>query len=313
MAEQVLLQIRNLTKSYGDIQAVRDLSLDIFSGEVFGLLGPNGAGKTTTIKLMSGLLRPDSGEVILRGKPLTAEDVKTRGRIGICPQENVLWTKLTPVEQLIFLGNMYGMNQSLIQQRSQILLDALGLIDSADRLAGTLSGGMQQRLNIALALIHDPEIVILDEPEASLDPQSRISIRKYIKSLADEKTIILTTHNMDEADRLADRVAIIDQGKLMVLDKPEALKQTVGEGDVLEITLVNQEVPIEPDLSFLEGRVQILIVGNVLQIRALDLVNLLQSILAHLNDSGIQTGDIRLRKNTLEDVFIKLTGRRLRE
>ncbi|MCD4801859.1 MAG: ABC transporter ATP-binding protein, partial [Anaerolineales bacterium] len=242
-----------------------------------------------------------------------AEDVKTRGRIGICPQENVLWTKLTPVEQLIFLGNMYGMNQSLIQQRSQILLDALGLIDSADRLAGTLSGGMQQRLNIALALIHDPEIVILDEPEAGLDPQSRISIRKYIKSLADEKTIILTTHNMDEADRLADRVAIIDQGKLMVLDKPEALKQTVGEGDVLEITLVNQEVPIEPDLSFLEGRVQILIVGNVLQIRALDLVNLLQSILAHLNDSGIQTGDIRLRKNTLEDVFIKLTGRRLRE
>jgi len=116
MAEQVLLQIKNLTKSYGDIRAVRDLSLDIFSGEVFGLLGPNGAGKTTIIKLMSGLLKPDSGEVILRGKPLAAGDVKTRGRIGICPQENVLWTKLTPVEQLIFLGNMYGMNQSLIRQ-----------------------------------------------------------------------------------------------------------------------------------------------------------------------------------------------------
>jgi len=313
MAEQVLLQIKNLTKSYGDIRAVRDLSLDIFSGEVFGLLGPNGAGKTTIIKLMSGLLKPDSGEVILRGKPLSAEDVKTRERIGICPQENVLWTKLTPAEQLIFLGNMYGMGSSLIQQRSQILLNALGLIDSADRLAGTLSGGMQRRLNIALALIHDPEIVILDEPEAGLDPQSRISIRKYIKSLADEKTIILTTHNMDEADRLADRVAIIDQGKLMVLDTPEALKQTVGEGDVLEITLLNQEESIEPNLSFLEGRVQILIVGNVLQIRALDLVNLLQSILTYLNDSGIQTGDIRLRKNTLEDVFIKLTGRRLRE
>ncbi len=313
MAEQVLLQIKNITKSYGDIRAVGDLSLDIFSGEVFGLLGPNGAGKTTIIKLMSGLLKPDSGEVILRGKPLAAEDVETRERIGICPQENVLWTKLTPAEQLLFLGNMYGMSSSLIQQRSQILLDALGLFDSVDRLAGTLSGGMQRRLNIALALIHDPEIVILDEPEAGLDPQSRISIRKYIKSLADEKTIILTTHNMDEADRLADRVAIIDQGKLMVLDTPEALKQTVGEGDVLEITLLNQEEPIEPDLSFLEGRAQVLIMDNVLQIRALDLVNLLQSILTRLNDSGIQTGDIRLRKNTLEDVFIKLTGRRLRE
>lgn len=314
MAEQVLLQIKNLTKSYGDIRAVKDLSLDVFSGEVFGLLGPNGAGKTTTIKLMSGLLKPDSGEVILRGKPLAAEDVKTRRRIGICPQENVLWTKLTPAEQLIFLGSMYGMKISLIRQRCQMLLDVLGLSDSANKLAGTLSGGMQRRLNIALALIHDPpEIVILDEPEAGLDPQSRISIRKYIKSLANDKTIILTTHNMDEAERLADRVAIIDRGKLMVLDKPDTLKQTVGEGDVLEITLLNQKEAIELDLSFLEDRAQILIVDNVLQIRALDLVNLLQSILARLHDSGIQTGDIRLRKNTLEDVFIKLTGRRLRE
>jgi ABC-2 type transport system ATP-binding protein len=313
MAEQVLLQIKNLTKSYGDIHAVRDLSLDVFSGEVFGLLGPNGAGKTTTIKLMSGLLKPDSGEVLIRGEPLAAGDVNTRIRIGICPQENVLWTKLTPAEQLIFLGNMYGMSQSLIRKRCQIILDALGLIDSADKIAGTLSGGMQRRLNIALALIHDPEIVILDEPEAGLDPQSRISVRKYIKSLANEKTIILTTHNMDEAERLADRVAIIDHGKLMVLDTPDALKQTVGEGDVLEITLIKQKEPVEPDLSFLEDRAQILIVDNVLQIRALDLVNLLQSILACLNDSGIQTGDIRLRKNTLEDVFIKLTGRRLRE
>ncbi|NOQ38687.1 MAG: ATP-binding cassette domain-containing protein [Anaerolineales bacterium] len=313
MAEQVLLQIKNLTKSYGDIRAVKDLSLDVFSGEVFGLLGPNGAGKTTTIKLMSGLLKPDSGEVILRGKPLAAEDGKTRRRIGICPQENVLWTKLTPAEQLIFLGSMYGMKPSLIRQRCQMLLEVLGLRDSANKLAGTLSGGMQRRLNIALALIHDPEIGILDEPEAGLDPQSRISVRKYIKSLADEKTIILTTHNMDEAERLADRVAIIDRGKLMVLDKPDTLKQTVGEGDVLEITLLNQKEAIELDLSFLEDRAQILIVDNVLQIRALDLVNLLQSILARLHDSGIQTGDIRLRKNTLEDVFIKLTGRRLRE
>ena len=313
MAEEILLQINNLTKSYGDIQAVNDLSLDVFSGEVFGLLGPNGAGKTTTIKLMSGLLKPDSGEVILRGKPLATEDVKTRRRIGICPQENVLWTKLTPAEQLIFLGSMYGMIPSLIRQRCQMLLDVLGLSDSANKLAGTLSGGMQRRLNIALALIHDPEIVILDEPEAGLDPQSRISIRKYIKSLANDKTIVLTTHNMDEAERLADRVAIIDRGKLMVLDKPDTLKQTVGEGDVLEITLLNQKEPIELDLSFLEDRAQILIVDNVLQIRALDLVNLLQSILTRLHESGIQTGDIRLRKNTLEDVFIKLTGRRLRE
>jgi ABC-2 type transport system ATP-binding protein len=312
MADQYILQIRNLSKSYGELLAVQDLSLDILPGEVFGLLGPNGAGKTTTIKMISGLLKPDSGEVFYQGKPITDCDMNNRRRIGICPQENVLWKKLSPSEQLVFLGEMYGMKSSLLRQRCRMLLDALGLIDSADKLAGTLSGGMQRRLNIALALIHDPEIVILDEPEAGLDPQSRISVREYIKSIAREKTIILTTHNMDEAERLADRVAIIDHGELLVLDTPDALKQTVGEGDVLEITIHEQLEQVKPALSYLKERAQILILDDVLQIRALDLVNLLQNILAHLADKGIKTGDIRLRKNSLEDVFIQLTGRRLR-
>lgn len=313
MDEGVLLQIKNLTKSYGDVLAVHNLSLEIFSGEVFGLLGPNGAGKTTTINLMSGLLQPDSGEVILRGEPLKARDPTVRGRIGICPQENVLWNKLTPYEQLVFLGDMYGMSPSRIRHRCQMLLEVLGLSECANKITATLSGGMRRRLNIALALIHDPEIIILDEPEAGLDPQSRISVREFIKSLVKEKTVILTTHNMDEADRLADRVAIIDRGELLVLDRPEALKQTVGEGDVLEISLKKGVTQIEPTLDFLGDRAQILIVEDVLQIRALDLVNLLQQILSSLHDRGIQTGDIRLRKNTLEDVFIQLTGRRLRE
>ena len=312
MADQYILQIRNLSKSYGELLAVQDLSLDILPGEVFGLLGPNGAGKTTTIKMISGLLKPDSGEVFFQGKPITDCDVNNLKRIGICPQENVLWKKLSPSEQLVFLGEMYGMKSSLLRHRCRMLLDSLGLIDSADKLAGTLSGGMQRRLNIALALIHDPEIVILDEPEAGLDPQSRISVREYIKSIAREKTIILTTHNMDEAERLADRVAIIDHGELLVLDTPDALKQTVGEGDVLEITIHEQLEQVKPALSYLKERAQILILDDVLQIRALDLVNLLQNILAHLAEKGIKIGDIRLRKNSLEDVFIQLTGRRLR-
>jgi len=310
---QVLLQIRNLTKSFGEIQAVQNLSLNILSGEVFGLLGPNGAGKTTTINMISGILKPDSGEVLLRGQALQAGDAKTRIRIGICPQENVLWTKLTPAEQLVFLGNMYGMRPSLIHDRCQMLLKTLDLSEGANKIAGTLSGGMQRRLNIALALIHDPEIVILDEPEAGLDPQSRINLREYIKILAKDKTIIITTHNMDEADRMADRVAIIDQGKLLILDTPEALKHTVGKGDVLEIGLTTGHDRVGKAIAFLEERAQILLVGDMLQIRTLDLVNLLQQILANLDEHGIQTGDIRLRKNTLEDVFIQLTGRRLRE
>ncbi len=313
MAPKALLQVKNLTKSFREIQAVQNLSLDIFSGEVFGLLGPNGAGKTTTINLIAGLLKPDSGDIFLRGQALQAGDAKTRIRIGICPQKNILWAKLTPVEQLIFLGNMYGMRPSLISDRCQMLLDTLGLREDANKLAGTLSGGMQRRLNIALALIHDPEIVILDEPEAGLDPQSRINVREYIKTLAKDKTIIITTHNMDEADRMADRVAIIDQGKLLVLDTPDALKQTVGKGDVLEIGLTNRYDQAGKALAFMDDRAQILLVGDMVQIRTLDLVNMLQQILANLDEHGIQIGDIRLRKNTLEDVFIQLTGRRLRE
>ena len=313
MNNRVVLKIEGLTKSFGDLVAVNNLNLKVFSGEVFGLLGPNGAGKTTTINMISGLLKPDAGEVYLQGEKLTPGAIGIRKKIGICPQENVLWKRLTSYEQLIFLGSMYDLKPSLIRQRSQELLEALGLEEAADKQAGYLSGGMQRRLNIALALIHDPEILILDEPEAGLDPQSRRGVRQYVKSLAREKTVLLTTHNMDEADRMSDRVAILDHGELLVHDSPEALKQTVGEGDVLEISLKESSPEIEKTFTFLDEKAEIIVVDNLLQIRALDLVNNLQHILNRLSEEGIQSEDIRLRKNTLEDVFIQLTGRRLRE
>ncbi len=313
MYRKGILHLKGLTKSYGNLRAVNQLSLELYSGEIFGLLGPNGAGKTTTINLISGFLEPDSGEVLLHGKPITGDEGDFRSKIGICPQENVHWKKLTVTEQLRFLGDMYGLKSSLIRNRCRDLLGSLGLADVAHRLAGNLSGGMQRRLNIALDLIHNPEILILDEPEAGLDPQSRISIRKYIKSLAREKTILLTTHNMDEADRLADRVAIMDQGELLVLDTPEALKGNVGEGDVLEIYLLDKlTASLENNLN-LEERARVILVKDCLQIRALDIVNILPGILNRLDALGVKTAEIRLRKNTLEDVFIQLTGRRLRE
>jgi ABC-2 type transport system ATP-binding protein len=208
---------------------------------------------------------------------------------------------------------MYGMPPALIRERSQILIEVLGLIDVARRLTGKLSGGMKRRLNIALALIHDPQILILDEPEAGLDPQSRINIREYIKSLAINKTVILTTHNMDEAHRMADRVAVIDQGKLLVIDTPDALVARVGDGDVLEIEIAGFGSGQEDFILDLPDQSQKFLLGDMLQIRGLDLVNHLPGILSSLEKAGIQIGEIRLRKNTLEDVFIQLTGRRLRE
>ena len=311
--KNIVLQTISLTKRYTDLLAVNELSLEVYAGEVFGLLGPNGAGKTTLINMMCGLLKPDSGHVTIHGQTKPSGSADLRSRVGVCPQEIVLWKKLTCLEQLQFIGEMYGLKAAKVRQRSKHLMEKLDLVENAHKLARTLSGGMQRRLNLAMALVHDPEIVILDEPEAGLDPQSRVNVREYIKSLANNKTIILTTHNMDEAERLADRVAIIDHGELLVLDTPEALKHSVGEGDVLEIALKDKSGPVQAALDDLKDRASFTMTGEILQVRALDIVNLLPLILERLTAAGIQPGEVRLRENSLEDVFIRMTGRRLRE
>jgi ABC-2 type transport system ATP-binding protein len=311
--KDIVLQAISLTKRYGDFLAVNDLSLEVYEGEVFGLLGPNGAGKTTSINMMCGLLKPDGGHVTIHGQTITSGSADLRCRVGVCPQEIVLWKKLTCLEQLQFIGEMYGLKAAKARQRSMSLLEKLDLVEKTHKLARTLSGGMQRRLNLAMALVHDPEIVILDESEAGLDPQSRVKVREYIKTLAHSKTVILTTHNMDEAERLVDRVAIIDHGELLVLDTPESLKKSVGVGDVLEITIKDTNANVHPALDDLQDRINITITDEILQIRALDIVNLLPLILEKLTAAGIQPGEVRLRENTLEDVFIRLTGRGLRE
>jgi ABC-2 type transport system ATP-binding protein len=195
------------------------------------------------------------------------------------------------------------------------LLADLDLTGKRRKQARTLSGGMQRRLNLAMALVHDPEIVVLDEPEAGLDPQSRVNVREYIQSLARKKTVILTTHNMDEADRVADRIAIIDHGELLVLDTPAALKRKVGEGDVVEIRFTG--APTSPQLEAAIGalvdEVTLEAQRHLLTVRALDAVGKLPAILTALENMGLQAGEVRVRENTLEDVFIQLTGRRLRE
>ncbi|KAA3646742.1 MAG: ABC transporter ATP-binding protein [Chloroflexi bacterium] len=299
---EVALQVKSLTKEFGSLTAVDNLSLEVYRGEIFGFLGPNGAGKTTSIRMMCGLLEPDSGEVIFQGGKL----------VGICPQETILWEKLTCLEQLEFIGEMYNLPAKLARQRGDELLSILGLEEKRHNLASTLSGGMKRRLNLALALIHDPEILVLDEPEAGLDPQSRLLVREYIRSLAQKKTIILTTHNMDEAERMADRVAIIDHGKLLVTDTPEALKRTIGEGDVLEIEILS--IPVEQALAIIQPDFpDIQVEGNNYFIRAGGIMEKMSSLFDAIKKAGGEIGEVHLRANTLEDVFISLTGRRLRQ
>jgi ABC-2 type transport system ATP-binding protein len=313
---RVVLETKNLSKYYGDLKAVDRLDLEVFEGEVFGFLGPNGAGKTTAINMMVGLLKPDCGEVMVLGQTMDKADPGLRTRIGVCPQETVLWERLTCYEQLQFIGRMYGLTAPVARERSERLLLDLGLEGKGSRLARTLSGGMRRRLNLAMALVHDPDIVVLDEPEAGLDPQSRVRVREYIRSLARAKTVILTTHNMDEADRVADRVAIIDHGKLLVLDTPEGLKARVGAGDVIEIQIENQPLPDEETiterLSMRIGAQCLGIEGRLLRLRSQNALRVLPAILENLDSVGLQAGEVRIRENTLEDVFIQLTGKRLR-
>lgn len=304
-----MIKIESLTKKFGDFTAVDDLSFEIYRNEIFGLLGPNGAGKTTSISMICGLLPPTSGNISFQSE--IGADRKSL--IGYCPQENIFYPKLTCLEQLIFIGSMYGMPSKTIKAKAKGLLSMLGLEDKSHTLAGKLSGGMKRRLNICLAIIHDPEILILDEPEAGLDPQSRILVRDFIKNFRKEKTIILTTHNMDEADRLADRIAIIDHGRLLLLDTPANLKKTVGEGDVLEIVTESTSA-IEPFIGKVSS-----VIGNVLRNNGSILIQhpgIIEHLpqIKHMADSvGLVISELKLRENTLEDVFIHLTGRNLRQ
>jgi ABC-2 type transport system ATP-binding protein len=312
---ETVLEAQHLYKRFGNRQAVSDLSLQIRQGEVFGFLGPNGAGKTTSIKMFCGLLRPDSGRVFIKGRAANDGQKHPYSRLGLCPQEIVLWKTLTCIEQLQFIGEMYALAPQESRRRGQQLLAELELTEKTNQLARTLSGGMQRRLNLAMALVHDPEILILDEPEAGLDPQSRVLLRDFIRRLAQKKTIILTTHDMEEADRLADRVAIIDHGELLVIDTPEKLKKSIGEGDILEISLAGQSEAAQKAVSILDGYHATLHTNekNIVELRSLDAVNLLPAILETLKGSGLLVSEVRLRQNSLEDVFVHLTGRGLRE
>jgi len=309
---KIAVSIHNLTRRFGSFTAVDSVSFDVLKGEIFGFLGPNGAGKTTTINMICGLLPSTEGSIDFH-RSGTLSDIKSC--IGYCPQDNIFFPRLTCHEQLVFMGEMYGMQRKEAMNSSQKLLEHIGLTDKRSVLASKLSGGMKRRLSICLALVHNPEILILDEPEAGLDPQSRILVRDFIKSFRRERTIILTTHNMDEADRLADRIAIIDYGKLLLLDTPQNLKNTIGEGDLLEIycntNVLDKAVTALNSLPSLSHRT--VTHDNSLMIRSQQLIDRIPAIVELLRAEHIDITEIKLRENTLEDVFIHLTGRNLRQ
>jgi len=311
----IVFSVDKLTRRFGDLTAVEDLSFSIYRGEVFGFLGPNGAGKTTAMRMMCGLLKPHDGSIEINGQPLNGGDWKGLRCIGVCPQAITIWETMTCREQLEFMGRMYDLDWKSARRRSRELLDVFGLQDKTDRLGRTLSGGMQRRLNIALALVHDPEILFLDEPQAGLDPQSRILVREYLKTLSGKTTVVLTTHDMEEAEKISDRVCIIDGGKKLVLDTVETIKGDMGQGDLFAIEISEDlERDLIPHLpERLEESKSFYIVDRTLNLVSDQAVDILPGILQTIKDQGLHLESLRIRKKTLEDVFIRLTGRGLRE
>jgi len=228
--------IEHLTKRYEDVTAVDSLSLMVEKGELFGLLGPNGAGKTTVINILCGLTKPTDGTAKVGDYDVQKEGGKVKDMIGVCPQETAVYPYLTGAENVELFGNLQSMDKETLKKRSAMLLEKMGLTQDSKRKAGKYSGGMKRRLSLVLALIHDPQIAFLDEPTVGMDPQSRHAVWDFIRELKKEgKTIVLTTHYMEEAEALCDRVGIIDHGKLIALGSPKELISKGGVTNLEEI------------------------------------------------------------------------------
>ncbi|MFX1346414.1 MAG: ABC transporter ATP-binding protein [Promethearchaeota archaeon] len=311
---ELAIETKKLKKYFGDIHAVDGIDLQVPKGTLFGFLGPNGAGKTTTISMLSTVLPPTSGEATILGNDIRKDKNKIKEIIGVCPQEIVLYERLSARENINLIAKMHQLKKADYKEKTDDLLGRMNLLDRADSLVKTYSGGMRRRVNVLMAVIHDPEIVIFDEPTAGLDPQSRRVVWDFIRDFQKKNaTIILTTHNMEEADDLSDELIIIDYGKIIAQGTPKELKGKLGKGDIIEFKVkeqVNREATIErlKKLDFVKwvksvGKRRIILNG-------LDGLRRINEIIDAVE---IKMLDISIRNNTLEDVFIDLTGRRLRD
>jgi ABC-2 type transport system ATP-binding protein len=306
------IHVDGLTKRFGDLTAVDDVSFEIEQGEVFGLLGPNGAGKTTTISMLATLLTPSAGTATVNGKDVERDQDGVRRSIGIVFQDQSLDEELTAWENMDLHGRLYRIPSEVRRQRTAELLDLVGLAERKDDIVKTFSGGMRRRLEIARGLLHHPIVLFLDEPTLGLDPQTRNLLWEYIATLAREEriTIILTTHYMEEADRLCDRVAIIDHGRIIAMDTPDRLKDRIG-GDVV---IVRSPTPgaIAPALGQpWVGRVEVHDGTATISVQQAE--EHLSAIVTRLVERQVAIESIAIRKPTLEDVFLHFTGTTIRE
>lgn len=313
MATREVLHCRGLTKSFGDRTVVHDLGFAITESETYGLLGPNGAGKTTAISMLCGLLRRDQGTVSVAGHDLDDDPRAVRASIGYVPQDLAIYPDLTAAENLLFFGRLQGLRGAALKARTRHVLETVGLADRADDRAEHFSGGMKRRLNIGIGLLHEPQLLILDEPTVGVDPHSRDSILASVEQLgATGIGVLYTTHYMEEAERLCDRVGIIDHGQLIAEGTRRELVGLIGQHDHVRLELGHGAGGVVDRLQALpEVRTAVLSDG-ALDLTVDDSFSALPRLLAEANDAGARVLAVEVVEPDLEEVFLQLTGRALR-
>lgn len=312
MSEPVL-EVSALVKSYGERTAVDHVSFTIAPGETYGLLGPNGAGKTTTISIVCGLLRPDGGTVRVAGRPVEVTSTDAKSAIGLVPQEIALYPDLSARENLRFFGRLEGLGGDELDGRVAEVLDVVGLADRADDRVESYSGGMQRRCNIAAGLLHEPQLLILDEPTVGVDPQSRNQILESIEALGGEGlSVLYTTHYMEEAEQLCDRIGIMDEGRLIAEGTRRELVTSIAEGSHLAVTLESVPRDAVRGLERLAAVRSVTRVDTRLDLGVDDASHAVGPVIGELDRHGAVVTDVAMTEPDLETVFLRLTGKALR-
>ena len=311
---QFAIKAQQLDKHFEEVHAVNNVSFDIPVGEIFSLLGPNGAGKTTTIGMLSGLLKPDAGEVWLMEHSVSLEPKKAKAELGVVPQEIALYEDISAKANLNFWGRMYGLRGKALTKRVNAILSLISLQDRAKGIVSKYSGGMKRRLNVGVALIHEPKILIMDEPTVGIDPQSRRKILDSVKQLRDQGiTVLYTTHYMEEAQELSDRIAIMDQGEIIAMGTHEELIDIVGELDRITLTISGDSEKARIAWRAIKGIESILSENGVFYLLVKDSNQILPEIFTASAGIGVHINSVEIQEPNLEAVFLHLTGRALRD
>lgn len=302
-----IIEAIDLAKRYSGFVALERVNLEVAEGEIFGLLGPNGAGKTTMIRILTGQAKPSAGQARIAGLDIAHDMVKVKRHIGYVPEVSNLYDEMSAWDNLIFASELYGVPRSEREKRAKELLELVGLLDRRNDKVSTFSKGMKRRLTIVAALIHKPDLLILDEPTSGLDVQSALTIRNFIKELNKDATVFMTTHYIEEADQLCSRIAIIQNGRIIAVDRPEALKTSIMEQQVIEVSF-SPSGDLEDKLVCLANVIRVSKGGDKFKLYVEDASKVFPLLIDFASENDLRILSLNTLKPSLEDAFVKITG-----